>query len=385
MIRSILLFLFILVVEACVDRLDIRSIDQETGTLVIEGQITDQPGPYRIRVFRSAGNEDNLANTNYLNTKVVTIFDDQGNSEVLSKNEEGVFETAANGIRGEVGRKYAVRVEMLDGKIFESTPDELISAGDIEEIKTEWESLTPLTGPSRDGFRVFLDSRATGPGSFVRWRFSGVYMLEAFPQKRRLNDANCGNNPPPPDPPECSGWRYEFVSRFNPFAGGQLIEFGDCTCCLCWVTDNEKSPNINEDVVATDGSYKNIQVGYIPFNQWTFGRGRYMVKVEQMSLTEQAFKFWKVVKDQKDGTGSLFQPAFGKATTNLFAVNNDESVLGFFYASAVVKKVLFLGPEDAPIKVPQPSQAPSDNCTLWNSCERLISFNASRIPPPEWD
>ncbi len=383
--RNLALFFFVWSAHGCIERLEVEGLEQRTGALVVTGQITDAPGPYEVKLFRTTTNTDNLSSITYLMAKRVTIFDDIGESEVLTQNEQGIYETRAGGIRGKVGRKYAVSVEMLDGSVFESKPDELISAGEIDEVRTVWESQTPLSGTPINGFRVFLNSTAAGPGSYLRWRFSGVYMLEAFPELRRLNDANCAMDPPPPDPPECSGWRYNFISRFNPFAGGELVNFGDCSCCLCWVTDTEKSPNINENVVPTDGTFKNIEIGYVPFNHWTFGKGRYMIRVEQMSLTGQGYEFWKVVKDQKNGTGSLFQPAIGTAKGNIYGVNTDQAVQGIFYASSIATKILFLTPEDAPIKVPPPSIVPRDNCVLWNSCERLAAFNASRNPPPEWN
>lgn len=382
---SLIFVVSILVIDACVSRLEIDNVDQQTGTLVVEGQITDAPGPYQVKLFRSTTNVDNLNSITYLLAKSVTIFDDVGQSEELKSNKLGVYETNPSGIRGQIGRKYAIRIQMLDGTIFESTPDELKATGQIDAIRFEWQSIPQLDGPAKNGFKVFMDSQATN--SFVRWRFTGSYMLEAFPQLRRLNGASCANGPPPPppDPPECSGWRYNFISRFNPFAGGTLEEFGECTCCLCWVSVNETRPSLSEDIISTNGTYQNIEIGFIPFDQWTFGRGKYMVKVEQMSLTEQAFEFWKLIKDQKEGTGSLFQPAVGKTKTNLFSTNSNLLVMGIFYASSVSKQINFLTGKDAPIAVPEYNIKPSDNCTLWHACEELSSFTASRNPPPEWE
>lgn len=381
--KASFLFLVMLLIAACVDRLDVANVEQEAGTLVVDGQITDAPGPYQVRLFRATTSVDNLNIVRYLLVKSVTIFDDAGESEELKPDKLGVYETDPNGIRGQVGRKYGIRIQMLDGTIFESIPDELKATGEIDAVRFEWESVPQLNGPDKNGFRVLLDSHATE--TFVRWRVTGSYMLEAFPQLRRLNAANCSSEPPPPDPPECSGWRFNFISRANPFLGGTLEEFGECTCCLCWVSVNETRPTINEDVIPTDGTYKNIQLGFIPFDQWTFGRGKYMVKVEQIGLTRQAFEFWKLIKDQKEGTASLFQPAIGKTKTNLFSTNTDLPVMGIFYASSVSERVSFLTGKDAPIVVREYSIEPRDNCVLWDSCEQLSSFTASRNPPPEWE
>ncbi len=387
MSSPIKLFLLIFLLTGCVDRLDIPQIDQEEGILVVDGQITDAPGPYKIKLFRVAASDAILNNIEFISAKQVTIFDDEGTSEVLKRAETGIYETDPNGIRGEVGRKYSIRVEMLDGLIFESEPDEMMPVGKVDSLYYTWESFVPLSGPTENGFRVFLNATSQEQ-PMLRWRFTGTYEIESFPQFRKVNNANCGFNPPPPEPPPCSGWRFIRNSFGNPFAGGTLEQFSEeCTCCQCWIPDSEKSPHLSEDVLQTDGTFKQIEVGYVPFNAWTFGRGKYMVKVEQMSLSQTAFQFWKVFKDQKQGATSLFQPAFGRARTNLYSTNSDEPVMGIFYASAIKSKVIFLRASDAPIKVPPYDIEPqSGNCVLWSDCRTLSAFpNGSITPPSEWE
>jgi len=382
-------FLSLLLLNGCIDRLDVPQVDQETGILVVDGLITDAPGPYQVKLFRVAESDAILNNIEFIRAKQVTIFDDAGMSEVLTRAESGIYETDPNGIRGMIGRKYFVKVEMLDGLVFESEPDEMIPVGTVDGLYYEWESFQPLSGQTEYGFRIFMNATSP-PQSRVRWRFTGTYEIESFPQLRKRLDANCVISPPipPPDPPPCSGWRY-IPNRANiPTAGGTLEQFSDeCTCCVCWIPDNEKRPYLSEDVVQTDGTYQRIEIGYVPFNQWTFGRGKYMVKVEQMSLSNKAFQFWKILKDQKQGTSSLFQPAFGRTQTNLFSTNSDEQVMGIFYASAVKSKVMFIQSSEAPIKVPPYDFDPlSDNCTLWTDCRTLSAFpNGSNTPPPEWE
>ena len=374
------------ILNSCVDRLEVPQIDQETGVLVVDGLITDQDGPYQVRLFRVAESDAILNNIELIRAKQVTIFDDAGKSEVLMRKESGVYETDPNGMKGQVGRKYSVRVETLDGLIFESEPDAMMPNGSVDSLYYLWEAYQPINGPSEYGFRIFMNATSTEQ-TRLRWKFTGTYELESFPQYRHINDANCGLNPPPPDPPPCSGWRYNRVSLTNPYAGGTLEQFSEeCTCCLCWIPDHEKKPSLSEDVIQTNGEYKRIEIGYVPFNQWTFGRGKYMVKVEQMSLSNTAYQFWKIFKDQKQGTSSLFQPAFGRTQTNLHCTNSNTAVLGIFYASSITSDVLFIRASDSPVKVPPYDiDPPNTNCVLWSDCRTLSAFpNGSIYPPPEW-
>jgi len=381
-------FIFLVILTgSCIQRLDVPSIDQEVGTLVVDGQITDAPGPYQVKLFRASASDASLNSVELLRAKQITLFDDAGESEILIRTESGIYETDPNGIRGKVGRKYAIRIEMLDGSVFESEPDEMLPAGSVDSLYYRWESVKPIQGATKNGFRIFMNASSSDQQTLLRWRFTGIYVLETFPQLRRANDANCSNTPPPPDPPPCSGWRYIRNSPINPIAGGILEQFSEeCTCCTCWIPDAEKKPSLSDEVISTDGKYKEIEMGYVPFNQWTFGMGKYMVKVEQMSLTKKAYEFWKIFKDQKDGAASLFQPAFGRTKTNLFSTQGDVPVMGIFYASAVRTKVIFITPADAPVDVPPYDFDPtSENCALWSDCRALNSFpNGSATPPPEW-
>ncbi len=382
------LFVLIFLLTGCVDRLDVVQADQQEGILVVDGLITDAPGPYKVKLFRVSASDAILNNFEFIQARQVTIFDDAGTSEVLTRDEKGIYETDPNGIRGEVGRKYSIRIEMLDGLIFESEPDEMMPVGSVDSLYYTWESFVPLSGPTEYGFRVFLNATSQEQPR-LRWRFTGTYEIESFPEFRKLNDANCATGPPipPPEPPPCSGWRYIRNSLNNPFAGGTLEQFSEeCTCCICWIPDSGNGPHLSEDVFQSDNTYTEIEVGYVPFSEWTFGRGKYMVKAEQMSLSNTAFQFWKVFKDQKQGATSLFQPAFGKSRTNLYSTNSDEPVMGIFYASAVRSKVMFLTASDAPIKVPPYDFEPlSSNCVLWTDCRTLSAFpNGSNTPPPEW-
>ncbi len=387
--KYLLQFIFLIIlIDGCIQRLDVPDINQEVGTLVVEGQITDARGPYQVKLFRTSASDATLNNVELLTAKQIILFDDAGESEMLTRAESGIYETNPNGIRGKVGRKYAIRIEMLDGSKFESEPDEMLPAGSVDNLYYQWESVKPQKGTTKNGFRIFMNASALDQQALLRWKFTGTYILEAYPQLRRMNDANCSNSPPPPDPPPCSGWRFIRNSLNNPFLGGTLEQFSEeCTCCVCWIPESEKKPSLSDQVISTNGTYKEIEIGYVPFNQWTFGKGKYMVKVEQMSLSKNAFEFWKVLKDQKEGATSLFQPAFGRTKTNLFSTQGDVPVMGIFYASAVRTKVIFITSADAPVNVPLADfDPPSDNCALWLDCRALNTFpNGSSIPPPEWE
>src|SRR5690349_3594891 len=113
-------FVSVILLMSCVDRIDFETTDDEYP-VVVTGFISDQPGPYEVHVSRSFDVQARSTTPKSISAKKVTIFDDTGYAEVLQERDLGVYTTNVNGIRGKVGRKYSVRVELLDGKIYEST------------------------------------------------------------------------------------------------------------------------------------------------------------------------------------------------------------------------------------------------------------------------
>lgn len=103
---------------ACVDRINIPVTNNANGGLVIDGHISDKPGPYRIEIYSAHDLEDKL-NRAPLSVKRLGILDNLGNTINVSEVDPGVYESDST-VRGVVGRVYKLRIELVDGKIYES-------------------------------------------------------------------------------------------------------------------------------------------------------------------------------------------------------------------------------------------------------------------------
>src|SRR5882757_2928163 len=131
--RFLVFFMLLLLVfaDACVERLYIDApgaIDQ----LVVEGFISDEPGPYTVKLSRATGIGGNLTQLKTVSANRVTIFDDLGNAEVLQPVVDGTYQTSPTGMHGVIGRSYYVRIETRDSKVFESTPEKISPPGKVD-------------------------------------------------------------------------------------------------------------------------------------------------------------------------------------------------------------------------------------------------------------
>ncbi|NOQ25460.1 MAG: DUF4249 family protein [Bacteroidales bacterium] len=93
--------------ETVID-VDLNSTDSK---VVIEGSITNQPGPYTIKITQTT---DYFIPSNYpaMQNAIVNISDDDGHFETLIEVEPGIYQTAS--IQGTTGHTYNLYININD-------------------------------------------------------------------------------------------------------------------------------------------------------------------------------------------------------------------------------------------------------------------------------
>lgn len=384
--KTLALFISLVVIGSCVDRISIPIPSEYSRNLIIDGLITNEPGPYTVKISQAMKIDAALPLGLPASVKKITLFDNAGNSEVLEEKDKGIYQTSPTGMQGAVGREYYIQVEANDGYVFESLPDKMNPVGQVDSIYYEFETRQPEDRPTEYGYRIFIDAHTTsGNDNFLRWKFIGTYVVETLPQYKVGH--GCVYGPLP-----CSG--YAFVDgvlkkgyAFNPKTNKVEYVIGlECTCCRCWVTPREDKPKVNDGQVSRNGKFNKVEVGFVPVNYYTFFE-KYRIEIQQMSLSRAAFDYWKAVKSQKEGIGSLFQPITGKIPTNVFETDKKPVVDGIFYASAVTKKQIYLDKNThrAELYVPKDCMRPPREGAVGESC--LLAFPgqfATTVQPADW-
>ena len=363
MLRRIGSLILILVNVACIDRISFDTSLSEYP-VVVEGYISDQPGPYEIRISRSFDVQSKNTIFTPISVKSLTIFDDQGNSEILTSKQVGVYNTSVNGIQGVVGRSYHIAVELLDGKAYESTPELMLSTGTVDSVYFSFFKEDFPEAATQYGFDVFFDA-TTGGNSNVDflWRFTGTYQVDTNPELYTIScgEARC------PAPRPCSG----------VIVQDGLTRVGPCDCCNCWVDFRNDVPIVSDNQLVQGNRFQNVKGYRVPLNKWIFLHKVY-ANIEQLSLTPTARKFWKAIKDQKEAVGSLFQPISGQVQSNFIQTSGDSSPLeGFFFATSIKSKGVFITRDDVPREVTIPPQdlPYNDSClTFPNSTNQKPSY-----------
>ncbi|MDQ2658239.1 MAG: DUF4249 domain-containing protein [Bacteroidota bacterium] len=361
-----IIFILFFFIDGCIDPLPVRILKQEPK-LVVDGSITNEPGPYQVRLSFSTDLAQSVEKRLPATNASVWIIDDAGESEMLTEVAAGVYETNAGGMRGEIGRAYNIRIILSSEKEYYSLPQKMAPSGTIENIYTEFER-NALNGdePARpqDAVNVFIDSHGSGDeASFFRWRWTAVYHGRTYPE---LRTKGLPGGATIPDPPACSGWIYD---------RGELLRVGDCTCCSCWPYEYNSVAILSDPRFTSDNFFRKVQVAQIPVVPMRF-HDKYYLELEQISLSEDAFKFWALVKAQHESAGSLFQPSAVKVTGNIRALDSDERALGVFEVSAITRRSFFVTQDVLPDPLP-PIEQIAEDCTL-------VYTNGTNQKPTFW-
>jgi len=360
--RLIILYFLL---TACVD-----SINFDTPTaefqLVLDGYITDDAGPHVFTLSRASSLNADLDRKIPVFSAKITLVTNGTSEELLTEVERGVYHTKTS-TRGVIGNSYQLRIQTSDGKNYESTVEKILPSGTIENIRYEFSSATKLVNgveTADDRFQIFVDARgATGTQNNLRWKLNGTYAVETFPYLRtRTNEAGLRV----PDPFPCSGYEVRALG---------LTKVAECACCYCWISESEDKPTVSDDQFVQGNLFQNVNVVSIPVNRRTF-YDKYYVEIQQMNLSPGAFSYYKLIRAQKEGAASLFQPPAAKLRSNISNVNDpDEEVQGYFMAVSLARKAVFIKRTDVPVRL-----LPID--TLRTSCLFLDRSTATK--PSYW-
>jgi hypothetical protein len=357
--QSILLMFLVL---ACVERIDVP-VAESQPSLVVDGMLTDQPGPHTVTLTLSSAVSDERVVD--VNGATVEILVSSGHIEGLQEISPGQYQTTDT-FRGVLGESYQLRVQTAWGT-YQSEMLEMLPAGEIENLFAVYrENSINQNDPSKphDAIDVYLDGIGQpGQPNLLRWRWTGTYYVITFPQFRVRNT----EGGPVPDPFPCSG----YVSQ-----GGQLVYVRPCECCECWVTDYSQNGHVSDNNVISGGDFKSVFITRVPVDNWRF-IDKYHIEVEQLSVSSDVHRFWKLVQVQQESAGNIFQPNVVQVEGNVASLTNpDEAVFGVFSVSAVTRSIIVLDRSYVPNPVPQLDTAIAD-------C-RYFFDNSTNVKPPFW-
>ena len=277
-------------------------------SLIVEGMITNQPGPYTVKLTRTT--DYSYKSLNLLETgATVIISDNAGNQETLKETSTGgTYQTSANGIQGVAGRVYKVRIKTRNGEQYESESEVLKAAPAMTRIYYEYRyDAQASTNGKANGWDIYVDTKdPETPGDFYRWEWA----------------------------------HYEFATSCSSvYVNGQTARMGFPCCSNCWDITRcyINCINIMSDVNINGNSISRQLIERVPYDAST----RYYVEIKQQLLSAGIYKFFKAARQQVQNAGGLFDSAPASIGGNIHATSNS-SLKAYGYFGAVGESVGYL-------------------------------------------
>jgi hypothetical protein len=356
-----LLVLLILISDSCISELDLPVI-VASKQLVVDGMISNQPGPYTVTLTWSSSVDADLSNAEPVAGATVQIVENDNNTFALNEVSSGVYQTTGD-LTGVIGNSYKLLVETLDRKKYESVTSVMDPPGELRnvyfELKENSINQGDLTKP-QDALYFYIDGESEGTNQ-LRWRWNATYQVHTTPEFQVKFDP--GSQSYAPDPPLCSG--YELIE-------GSYQLTGPCTCCECWVTLYDNNATISNPEI-TRSSHNKVYIGFLPLESIYFYQ-KLLIRADQISLPDEAYNFWHLVDTQQESGSNIFQPNVVKVQGNMTSVTDpSEEVFGIFSVSGISTNQLAIELEDIDKRLPL---VPIDSADC-----RIVSGGTNEKPP----
>lgn len=286
--------------------------------LVVNGMITDQPGPYMVKLSRSSplGSFDFPAETG----AAVTIESASGNIEALEEALDGYYFTSEDGIRGEIGEQYRVSIQTKNEETYQSDWKLLKQSPPIDSVYFTFKEEQTEEGLLQ-GIQTYVDTHdPTNKTEYYRyqWTETWKYTVPYSPQFEYL-----GNDNTSPIEKKETCWKDQPSTSINVVSSTQNVRDIISRHPILFVTT--KTARL---------------------------RLRYSILVKQFALDQEEYNFWKGLKETVNESGTLFDKQPQSITGNIHRLNSEEPVLGYFSASTVSTKRIFLAKSDLPEGTP---------------------------------
>ncbi len=294
------IYILIVVFSSCIKEYK-PNISKYEDVFVVDGKLTNLPGPYVVKLSRSYKFEEKVGLP--VDGAQLKIVDNTGIETELEETDKGVYVTTDNTFRGVAGKSYKLQI-MLDDEIYESEMETLIEPVSIDSIF--WE--LKRTENNRNGIQLLLNTHdAQNKTRYYGWEYVDTWKYIV-----------------PVDHPDHLDRKVGYASSSNYYYNIATTIHRNTD-----IIERHPLQFISEDVNKL----------YL----------RYSILVTQYAFTDQTYKYLKDLVTINQNQGSLFDPTPHSLTGNIKNISNkDLPVLGYFMVAGASEKRIFIDRSELP-------------------------------------
>ena len=302
-----------LICFSCIEPFD-PEIEDSQQQLVISGMISDAPGRHTVTISRSSSYR--WPEFQPVEFCVVTVSNQDGEIIHYSDEGDGIYAADVPEEFLEVGDAASLFVVTSYGREYRSEFDTILPCPEIDSVYWEFQyEETEDPEWNIPGIQFYLDmaGKPTDSRNMI-WRLeeSWEYWAALFGTHR---------------------W-WGFGQRLEEFRSNPLFK--------CWYEFPVHKVYEGTTRNLSNNELKRVELHHVS-NKTDRLSVSYSLLVQQQSLSVVAYEYWQRQNEQSIGSGGLYETIPTQIQGNITSVfDEEEVVLGYFYASQVRKKRIFV-------------------------------------------
>ncbi len=310
-IRNSILIFLVAVLNSCLEPYEPEILDGSNNFLVVDGVITNKPGPYTIKVTKSYSVNGVESDAIKVTGLTLTIEEENGPIETLVETEDGIYQT--NMLQGKTGASYRIVFE-YEGNQYQSSWEKINSSSPIDSVYYNVETKQTINiGTDITGVQFYIDSKGSLQDAIhYRYEWEETWEIGVF-----------------------------YPSFFDYVGNGQLMPTTDPRH-TCWRYQSQSVINIATTESLSENVVSGHSLAFITGEEERFIR-KHSLLIKQYALNEEEYAFWKALQESNEQLGSLYDKQPANIKGNIFNLSSpSELVLGYFSASGVQEKRMFI-------------------------------------------
>lgn len=321
-------FLIILVLYSCVEPFKPELDNKDTvHLLVVEGKVTDETGPFKVRLSRSGPVYTYQTSNSFqpVSDADVHISDDKGNDFQLHPVDDGWYETEDKNLIGVPGNTYTLHITDKEGGQYESTPELMLDVPPIDNVFYEVEQRTHIEGEAvsqEDWLDILLNTQSTGEGiQYFKWEFEETWEFNMPEYVRIIKHVG-------------------IEQKIIDSAYLVLLEIAS-EKLHCWCSEASKSILVKSTADNLSGEIKRFPLASI-------GPGddrlsiKYSILAKQYALNKELYVFFRKLEGLNETNGGIYDKIPTPLYGNIQSASGNKKALGYFFASAIKTKRIFI-------------------------------------------
>lgn len=301
-----------LFLSSCVEEYWPEIVETNDFSLVVDGNISNQAGPYTVRLSKTKSIND-TSNTPLVGASMKFI-NQNGSTQDLVELKPGTYQTTDPNFTGQIGDSYKLQIVTPSGEIYESSYETILDPVAIESVEMIEESkiIDETSQEALPGFQFYVSSAEMGAQkNYVYWELEETY--EHHADYKIL---------------------YVYEGFFVLLGDGawhipRALDFHK-TLYKCWTVGNVAEMFTAETSQLSVAKFNQQPLHFIPYENDKL-KVNYSLHVKQHKISEEAFRYLKAIQDQNSGQGSFYSTQPFQVKGNIRNINNPgEEVLGYF-------------------------------------------------------